>query len=1606
MRRFKGRRLFAMVMAVLMVIGIMPTDWTVTSVSAATTFTGGQEVTEGTWAGWTWSVFGEGTGNIGTDNKITDNGSSVTLYSGNKKGKISNNNDGGNYLYRKVAAGSDFIITADVKVDSWVAANQQAWGLITMSAVQDNGYTGKDKYNSAALVGGVQISGVQYQGHTRLNNTLTGVNSNDISSNDDALAIASGEQGKTYKLTIQKTGSKVTLLRNNLIVKEIGADNLYAAGDMYVGLFTSRIVQATFSNINFDTVAGTTHSTTVTDIKYPTKTLYIVGNTREDIDLTGFSAVVNIDGATKTISAADCIVKTADFSAEGSTNIVLDYYGTEINIPITVEKEVAASIDMKYAPVKNEYYLNEAIDYSGLDATVTYNSGRTFDLKELLDAEKTGTALSGTTVISIKDAQTGADSDFTTAGSKKVYINHTFGGVTKGVSYDVTVSGATVTELSVSGPNQTTFYKDVQVEPDAYKEGLLVTATFSDGSKKVLSDGFTVEAVGNALDVTTPDTYTYKVTYGGKNVTYELKVIGRTVKALEVTTLPTKTNYVKGESFSSDGIVVNAVYDSEEKTVVSNPTIDSSAFDGNTAGEYTIKVSATVDGQALNTSFVVAVREKTAYTYGDLTWKSAIFGQSASTSKMSVDTSEAGKVIIEAKEGAGKCTDDGQDGIAYYYTELDGTKDNFEITAKVTVDYFITKKAPDNQEGFGIMVRDAIGTDGDSSIFYSNAMSVGGYYGAFNVFGRQGVNSQDDTLGKKNITLVSKGSNNQVKADAPKTFTLKLKKDNSGIYATMTDESGNNVNGIDGKKCFYLDSDTFAKQTDTMYVGFMASRGAKIEVDTSSIQMNVTAQNADAEQTFAPEQPVTPAVSQGSLATTADAEYTYIVNVNTKGLLSLKQNGKTLVSQKEVESGAYEFKTTLIEGDNKFQIYFEPDATQNITSSAAVVYNSTVTRKIYGPTKEPIYVSAAGKSTAAGTKDDPLDIQTAIDYCQIGQAVYVLPGTYNLTKSTGVWKYNNGSGETGRKYLMKDPASSGDVVMDFGGSYASKKFVSNTFDFSGDYWTIEGIKFANGGGVRVGGNHNILKNCEFYGHSNSGLSISRTDGAANKADWPSYNQIISCNSYENRDKSDNNADGFAAKLTCGEGNVFRYCIAAYNADDGWDLFSKGGTGAIGAVEIYDSVCFANGYTLDGGELVATRGDGNGFKMGGSGIAVNHKVYNSYSFGNRANGFTNNSDPMGTYSNCIGYNNGGSNLELHVYTGVTPQFTVTGIKSFSDDTVTQIPDLDYTDKEAKIDVISLYYSTSNYFRDKAGAEGRSVNSEGKEITASNFASLSEFVSIMKGGISSIGRDANGAINLGGFLKYVPTKDNTKPVTPVIPGGGDNNGSGSDNGDDDYDDDYSDFEEDTVNKGNVSVGATVPNGSAVSSVTVDESLKDLVGFTPAEINKINNGASASVTLDMKSVDSTVSDAAKQIILDAVSKLRGNFKVGAYFDISVIKNVGGVGSQVSNLTAPVKITMTLDDSLINTDAAMHREYMVIRIHGDEVDALDATFDPSTKQLSFYSDKFSTYAVVYKDTYASAPMTGDSANASVYVMVLMLAVLLMGCAGYGIKKRAKADR
>ena len=82
--------------------------------------------------------------------------------------------------------------------------------------------------------------------------------------------------------------------------------------------------------------------------------------------------------------------------------------------------------------------------------------------------------------------------------------------------------------------------------------------------------------------------------------------------------------------------------------------------------------------------------------------------------------------------------------------------------------------------------------------------------------------------------------------------------------------------------------------------------------------------------------------------------------------------------------------------------------------------------------------------------------------------------------------------------------------------------------------------------------------------------------------WPGYSLIkncTSCNNYDNETYGEN-ADGFAAKLTVGYGNVFDGCIAYRNSDDGWDLFAKTDSGNIGMVIMYNCVAFENGFILE------------------------------------------------------------------------------------------------------------------------------------------------------------------------------------------------------------------------------------------------------------------------------------------------------------------------------------------------------------------------------------------------------------------------------------------
>lgn len=271
------------------------------------------------------------------------------------------------------------------------------------------------------------------------------------------------------------------------------------------------------------------------------------------------------------------------------------------------------------------------------------------------------------------------------------------------------------------------------------------------------------------------------------------------------------------------------------------------------------------------------------------------------------------------------------------------------------------------------------------------------------------------------------------------------------------------------------------------------------------------------------------------------------------------------------------------------------------------------------------------------------EILSAINSAKAGDVIIVKDGTYKFTDTIVI---NNAMNGKNGAYIVVKAADGASVKFDF--SAQTLDGANRGVVVDGDYWYFEGINFYGAGdnGVLLAGNNNIFEKCVFEANRDSGLQISRYDTtAATKDLWPSNNLIINCTAFDNCDYPDQggtgeNADGFAAKLTCGEGNVFDGCISYCNSDDGWDLFAKSATGPIGVITIRNCVSFGNG-TLSNGVHYAN-GDMNGFKLGGSGVGTPHVVLNCLSFNNGATGFTDNNNPSGlTIINATAWGNGQS-----------------------------------------------------------------------------------------------------------------------------------------------------------------------------------------------------------------------------------------------------------------------------------------------------------------------------------------------------------------------------
>lgn len=280
------------------------------------------------------------------------------------------------------------------------------------------------------------------------------------------------------------------------------------------------------------------------------------------------------------------------------------------------------------------------------------------------------------------------------------------------------------------------------------------------------------------------------------------------------------------------------------------------------------------------------------------------------------------------------------------------------------------------------------------------------------------------------------------------------------------------------------------------------------------------------------------------------------------------------------------------------------------------------------PTVPVLIAAPDGTGSGNGTWESPLDLQSAITRCQQGQEICLTPGRYLMTKDLVVSRQNSGVRGCCKRITV-GIGTGEQAILDFGGE-------EHGFRIEGDYWDISCLTVTRGMGFQIRGSHNRLRYCRAVSNRETGFLIKHPSSESPKEQWPAYNEITDCESCLNKDGSEQHADGFACKIAVGPGNVFRRCVAWMNSDDGFDLFCK--NRRIGAVRLVECRGLLNGYTLQDGKPVKTRGNGNGFKLGGSGMAVDHAAVCCEAIGNRGLGFTSNSNPHMQLYNCEAGNN--------------------------------------------------------------------------------------------------------------------------------------------------------------------------------------------------------------------------------------------------------------------------------------------------------------------------------------------------------------------------------
>ncbi len=305
---------------------------------------------------------------------------------------------------------------------------------------------------------------------------------------------------------------------------EESSQNLIADIEKRVNFYKNEYKDLTINEIKYETT-DVNGQKVANSIKLEETNKIEIPNTvvaDAEVKLTGITEN-NVERDMGTVNLTEGKYK-GDVAVSNLINVELDKKSNRGVYSIEIQRAdlEIKSIEITSNPDKTEYIEGQKVDTTGMVVMATYSDNTT---SEISDYE-----------IDLKDELKTSD--------EKVIV--TYGG--KSTEFDITVKENTVTKIEITKQPTKTEYIEGQ-NFDA--TGMIVKATYLDGTEKEITD-YTIEN-GNELG---KDVTEIEIKFGKFSAFVPVTVSENILVSIEVTTQPTKTEYIEGQKFDKTGMVV------------------------------------------------------------------------------------------------------------------------------------------------------------------------------------------------------------------------------------------------------------------------------------------------------------------------------------------------------------------------------------------------------------------------------------------------------------------------------------------------------------------------------------------------------------------------------------------------------------------------------------------------------------------------------------------------------------------------------------------------------------------------------------------------------------------------------------------------------------------------------------------------------------------------------------------------------------------------------------------------------------------------------------------------------------------------------------------